>query len=314
MNIIERYERELKVIKGKSDLTVSAYLSDVTNFKEYVTKKVFTGIEFDEALKTKINYEVLEDYTYHLIDLGFKKSTINRNINSLKSFFKYTSRYTNNNPCENLSVMSNVETKKKDLLSKEQILSLIEQAKKREGRQLYFDFISKRNCFIISLLATTGLRIQELLTIKKRNVIDFGEYARVKIDIHSNTTKMNKVIVIAGVSYKYYKEYIKEYEKKFTLNDDSYIILSGTGNKVATKDINKMLKKYSEAVGIEENVSCHVFRMFCNIQLLSLNCSDTIRNKILGWADGKVGSNNYFKDDSIEADRMKINYIEKILG
>ena len=312
MNIIERYERELKVIKGKSENTITAYMKDIDTFRRYYMKKNSFN-SFDEALD-KISYAELEDYTFYLIEQGYKKSSINRSINALKSFFKYTSRYTNNNPCENLSVMSNVETKKKDLITKEQVLKLLEATEKKEGRQTYFDYISKRNKFIISLLATSGLRIEELLTIKKKKIIDFGEYARVKIDIHNNTTKMNKVIVIAGVSYKYYKEYIKEYEKKFTLNDDSYIILSGTGNKVATKDINKMLKKYSEAVGIEENVSCHVFRMFCNIQLLSLNCSDTIRNKILGWADGKVGSNNYFKDDSIEADRMKINYIEKILG
>ena len=107
---------------------------------------------------------------------------------------------------------------------------------------------------------------------------------------------------------------MNEYNKKFSLDKDSYLILSGTGNKVATKDVNKLLKKLGERISIEENLSCHCFRMFANMALMSVGCPDTIRNKTLGWSDNNVGSNNYFQDDSVEADKMKIEYISKILG
>ena len=312
MNIIERYERELKVIKGKSENTITAYMKDIDTFKRYYMKKNSFN-NFDEALE-KISYAELEDYTFYLIEQGYKKSSINRSINALKSFFKYAERYIGKNVCKDISTFSNVETKKKDLITKEQVLKLLEATEKKEGRQTHFDYISKRNKFIISLLATSGLRAEELLTIKKEKIIDFGEYARVTIDIHDNKTKLNKNVVICGITYNYYKEYLEEYKKKFNYNDDSYLILSGTGKKVNKKDTNKMLKKYAERIGMEENLSNHCFRMFTNMALMSVGCPDTIRNKTLGWSDNNVGSNNYFHDDSVEADKMKIEYVSKILG
>ena len=311
--IMDRWMRELKISQGRSENTISSYVSDVNRFKDYILKKKSSD-NFDNVLG-EIDYMDVEDYKFYLIeDLGFQKSTVNRNINSLKSFFGYTKRYIGKNPCEELKTMNNVSTKKKDLITKEQVLKLLEETEKKEGHQTYFDYISKRNKFLISLLATSGLRIQELLTIKKEKIIDFGDYARVAIDIHEGKTKLNKNIVICGITYDYYKEYLEEYNKKFSYNNDSYLILSGTGNKVATKDVNKLLKKLGERISIEENLSCHCFRMFANMALMSVGCPDTIRNKTLGWSDNNVGSNNYFQDDSTEADKMKIEYIKKILG
>ena len=310
--IVDRWMRELKISQGRSENTISSYVSDVNRFKDYILEKKNNN-NFDDAIG-KIDYMDVEDYKFYLIeDLGFQKSTVNRNINSLKSFFGYTKRYTGKNPCEELKTMNNVTTKKKDLITKEQVLRLLEATEKREGRQMSFDYISKRNKFIISLLASTGLRIQELLSIKGENLIYFDNYIRVNINCHEGKTKLNKNVVICGKTYEYFKEYMNEYSKKFSLDKDNYLILSGTGNKVATKDVNKLLKKLGERINIEENLSCHCFRMFSNMALMSVGCPDTIRNKTLGWSDNNVGSNNYFHDDSIEADQMKIKYVSKIL-
>ena len=311
--IVDRWIREMEISQGRSKNTISSYVSDVNRFKDYILKKKSSD-NFDNVL-VEINYMDVEDYKFYMIeDLGFQKSTVNRNINSLKSFFGYTKRYIGKNPCEELKTMNNVTTKKKDLITKEQVLKLLEETERKEGHQTYFDYISKRNKFIISLLATSGLRAEELLTIKKEKIVDFENYARVAIDIHEGETKLNKNIIICGITYSYYKEYLEEYRKKFDYNNDSYLILSGTGKKVSKKDSNKMLKKYAERIGMEENLSNHCFRMFANMALMSAGCPDTIRNKTLGWSDNNVGSNNYFQDDSIEADKMKIEYIKKILG
>ena len=310
--IVDRWVREMEISQGRSRNTISSYVSDVNRFKDYILEKKSSD-NFDNILE-KINYMDVEDYKFYMIeDLGFAQSTVNRNINSLKSFFGYTKRYIGKNPCEELKTMNNVTTKKKDLITKEQVLKLLEETEKKEGHQTYFDYISKRNKFLISLLATSGLRIQELLTIKKEKIIDFGEYARVAIDIHEGKTKLNKNIVICGITYNYYKEYLEEYNKKFSLDKDSYLILSGTGNKVATKDVNKLLKKLGERISIEENLSCHCFRMFTNHQLIGLGANDVIRNKIMGWSDNSVASNNYWDDNSKQADEAKIKYVSKIL-
>ena len=101
--------------------------------------------------------------------------------------------------------------------------------------------------------------------------------------------------------------------KKFSLDKDNYLILSGTGNQVATKDVNKVLKTYAKRIGMEENLSCHCFRMFTNHQLIGLGTNDVIRNKIMGWSDNSVASNNYWDDNSKQADEAKIKYISKIL-
>ena len=310
--IVDRWIREMEISQGRSKNTINSYVSDVNRFKDYILKKKSSD-NFDDAIG-KIDYMDVEDYKFYLIeDLGFQKSTVNRNINSLKSFFGYAKRYIGKNPCEELKTVANVTTKKKDLITKEQVLRLLEATEKKEGHQTYFDYISKRNKFLISLLATSGLRAEELLTIKKEKIIDFENYARVAIDIHEGKTKLNKNIIICGITYNYYKEYLEEYRKKFDYNDDSYLILSGTGKKVNKKDTNKMLKKYAERIGMEENLSNHCFRMFANMQLIGLGANDVIRNKIMGWSDNSVASNNYWDDNSTRADEAKIKYVSKIL-
>ena len=310
--IMDRWTRELKISQERSENTISSYVSDVNRFKDYILEKK-NNDNFDDAIG-KIDYMDVEDYKFYLIeDLGFQKSTVNRNINSLKSFFGYTKRYTGKNPCEELKTMNNVTTKKKDLITKEQVLRLLEATEKKERRQIYFDYISKRNKFIISLLASTGLRIQELLSIKGENLIYFDNYVRLVIDCHEGKTKLNKNVVICGKTYEYFKEYMNEYSKKFSLDKDNYLILSGTGNQVATKDVNKVLKTYAKRIGMEENLSCHCFRMFTNHQLIGLGTNDVIRNKIMGWSDNSVASNNYWDDNSTQADEAKIKYVSKIL-
>ena len=311
--IVDRWVREMEISQGRSKNTISSYVSDLNRFKDYILKKKSSD-NFDDVIG-EINYMDVEDYKFYLIeDLGFQKSTVNRNINSLKSFFGYTKRYIGKNPCEELKTMNNVTTKKKDLITKEQVLRLLEATEKREGRQIYFDYISKRNKFIISLLATSGLRAEELLTIKKEKIIDFGNYARVAIDCHEEgKTKLNKNIVICGITYDYYKEYLEEYNKKFSYNNDSYLILSGTGKKVNKKDTINLLKKYAERIGMQENLSNHCFRMFANHQLIGLGANDVVRNKIMGWSDNSVASNNYWDDNSKQADEAKIKYVSKIL-
>ena len=310
--IVDRWIRELKISQERSENTISSYVSDVNRFKDYILEKK-NNDNFDDAIG-KIDYMDVEDYKFYLIeDLGFQKSTVNRNINSLKSFFGYAKRYTGKNPCEELKTMNNVTTKKKDLITKEQVLRLLEATEKKERRQIYFDYISKRNKFIISLLASTGLRIQELLSIKGENLIYFDNYVRLVIDCHEGKTKLNKNVVICGKTYEYFKEYMNEYSKKFSLDKDNYLILSGTGNQVATKDVNKVLKTYAKRIGMEENLSCHCFRMFTNHQLIGLGTNDVIRNKIMGWSDNSVASNNYWDDNSTQADEAKIKYISKIL-
>ena len=137
--IVDRWIRELKISQGRSENTISSYVSDLNRFKDYILEKKSSD-NFDNVLG-EINYMDVEDYKFYMIeDLGFQKSTVNRNINSLKSFFGYTKRYIGKNPCEELKTMANVTTKKKDLITKEQVLKLLEATEKKEGHQIYFSY------------------------------------------------------------------------------------------------------------------------------------------------------------------------------
>ena len=64
---------------------------------------------------------------------------------------------------------------------------------------------------------------------------------------------------------------------------------------------------------MQENLSNHCFRMFANHQLIGLGANDVVRNKIMGWSDNSVASNNYWDDNSKQADEAKIKYVSKIL-
>lgn len=310
--IIDRFERELIRSEASVD-TIAAYKSDLKKFHEYIRENVFySDSSFDESL-CAITYEVLEDFIYWLEDREYSRATINRMVASLKAFYKYYSKHSGFNPAIGLKGYKNVNSKRRAVLSKEQVIKIINQTQIKRYGEPYMLFNAQRNRFLIALLATTGLRIGEALNIKFGNIEHYDRYKMVNIDIHKGKTKLNKRVPICEKILPYYDSYIEEYEKKFEVSDEKYLIVAGrSGEQLCSKSSNVMIKKYCKELEIED-VTNHCFRHYANTSLEELETPDSIRKKILGWScNGDMG-NSIYSHDTEKKDKIMAKYCNKIL-
>lgn len=223
--IINRFEREL--IRAETSVnTIKAYKSDLAKFYDYIKINLGDDIGFEESLSL-IEYRELEDFVFYLEDKNYSRSTINRVIMALKTFFNYYSKYSGSNPSQGLKGYKKTMPKQKKILTKEEVGKILNQTQTKRYGEKNVDFNSQRDRFLLALLSTTGLRIEEALSIKLKDIDDYENYKMININIHNeDSTKLNKRVPIAGKVLEYYKNYISEYEKKFDLKNDNYLIIS----------------------------------------------------------------------------------------
>ena len=87
--LIDKYEDYLNYEKNFSNHTISAYLSDIEAFENFL---VIIG----EKLSVDINYSFIRQWIVYLSEKKYSKTSINRKIASLKSTFK---SYLKSSPC-----------------------------------------------------------------------------------------------------------------------------------------------------------------------------------------------------------------------
>lgn len=160
--IIESFLQYLRYEKNYSSHTVEAYESDLMQFKQFFCgEEIFNPQEIDTV--------IVRRWIISLMEEGYSSLSVNRKLSSLKSFFKYLSRYKQieNNP---MKKVSGPKTNK----------SLPYFVKDREMDNLLLDFTEEEKSFegerdkaILDAFYSTGMRCAELVGLKEED-IDFG--------------------------------------------------------------------------------------------------------------------------------------------
>ena len=79
----EKFIEYLRYEKNYSSLTEISYLNDINQFEEFIKAKD------DKLTITSVDRDIVRIWMGSLIEQGFKASTVNRKLSSLKSLFKY---------------------------------------------------------------------------------------------------------------------------------------------------------------------------------------------------------------------------------
>ena len=150
----------LHIEKGLSPNTVKSYQSDLSIFFEWLSSNCNSSIENTKS-------EDLELFIKHLFKLGFKSTTINRKISSIKTFYVYLKKQKliNTIPTEDIIVPKQEKNLPKSISEKE-VETLLNSINGSSNIEL-------RDKAMMELLYATGVRVSELVNIKL-NDIDFN--------------------------------------------------------------------------------------------------------------------------------------------
>ena len=217
LKIIDEYIEYLQKIKGYSKNTITSYKTDIKKYFEYINTK------------NKKYYEI-EKYVQSLSKSKYAKSTVNRKIVSISSFFNWCINQKKLN-IKDIKQIKNIKTERKlpTILTSNYINNLLDTIPTSTSKEI-------RDRTIIEILYSSGLRVSELTNLK---VNDFKNNKSLKVLGKGNKVR---ILPMTDKSFNYMNLWISKYRSEYK-NEKSgnYIFLGVRGGKISDREIQRIV-------------------------------------------------------------------------
>ena len=311
--IIKRYKRKMD-IETKKENTANAYVTDVKTFLEYTENKLHTNNE-EKLIEYLIPINCEDLFLQMSEERKYTMTTYNRKVISLQKFGKYlvSLGLVNINPFGSLgtykpSIVREEKNKRqqKEILTNDEVKKVIEYSYIEKNK-----LKASRTRFILALMTTTGMRISEVLNMKKEDIeeSDYGYMINVNEHKTSDTNGSKRVPMVDKVK-KYYDEYMEELNssiKKKTnhFNSDGTIILSNTFKKMNRTQTSRDIESLVKSTGINKTIHNHNQRATFRTTLSYNGVNETIIRQIGGWSLSDV-EKRYVYDENEDLKKQEI--------
>ena len=217
LKIIDEYIEYLEKIKGYSKNTITSYKTDIKKYFEYINTK------------NKKYYEI-EKYVQSLSKSKYAKSTVNRKIVSISSFFNWCI-IQKKLIIKDIKQIKNIKTERKlpTILTSNYINNLLDTIPTSTSKEI-------RDRTIIEILYSSGLRVSELTNLK---VNDFKNNKSLKVLGKGNKVR---ILPMTDKSFNYMNLWISKYRSEYK-NEKSgnYIFLGVRGGKISDREIQRIV-------------------------------------------------------------------------
>ena len=255
--LFDKYEDYLNYEKNFSKHTVSAYLRDVKVFEKFLAQNDF-------KISNEINYSFIRQWIVSLSEKRYSKTSINRKIASLKSYFNFL---------VNIDIIESSPLKgHKNLKSSSKIVIPFSED---EIMQVFENFndskISDRDKLIIEIFYSTGLRREELINIKIQDIF----FQEGLIKILGKRSKERLIPILPSLS-KNLKNFISNN------NNSKYLFETKKLKKISVSTVYRLINKYFRLVSSKVKVSPHVLRHTFATHMLNNGADINTIKEILG--------------------------------
>jgi len=215
---LENFVNELK-LRGFSDKTVKSYLFFNQKFLNFIKK---TPAEVQPA--------DIKSYLATMVDTH-SSSSVNLAFSALKFFYETFLK-------KDLSdiKVSKREKKLPSVLTKDEVRQLISITR------------NKKSNFIIRLLYSTGLRVSELVNLKK-NDVDVNEKTGW---VRAGKGKKDRMFILS-------ESLVQELQQNIGIGDSQYLF-SGKKGQLTSRNIQKIVALSAKKANLKKKVSPHTLR------------------------------------------------------
>ena len=241
-NIVKDYMRYLKLERNFTSNTQEAYQRDLNEFLDYLEKEN-VGI-LDAQL------EDFEHFSANLHDRGIAARSQARILSGVRSFYRFLiiEDYLEDDPTELLPWPQVGQHLPEYLAVKE--VDMMEQAidlSKWEGQ---------RNRAIIETLFSCGLRVSELVNLKKSDIFEEEKFIRVM-----GKGRKERLIPISAAALKEINYwYLDRNQMKIKPGEEDYVFLNRRGAHLTRTMILVLIKNAARDAGIKKTISPHTLR------------------------------------------------------
>jgi len=221
-NLLTAFEEYLSVTKALDTLTISSYISDLTQLENF-TQKILTQLDTTDVLKFLASFE--------------NKRTLNRKLSSINAFFAFCHKHDFSH--EKIKIpMAKVPKNLPKYVSNEEILdglNLIDRS----------NLIGLRDYALILFLYASGCRISEALSVQRADIVEGW------LKIRFAKGEKERVVPLAPVATQALERYLQEEDIS-----SPYIWLNYRGEQLSRISAFKIVKKY---LGVSPHVLRHSF-------------------------------------------------------
>src|SRR5690554_7356635 len=240
----ERFIDYLRYEKNYSSKTENSYLNDILQFEKFIKAK-----DDNQAL-TSVDIDVIRIWIGSLVEQGFKASSVNRKLSSLKSFFKYLAKsgIIDKDPVKSVSGPK-LNTKIPSFVNNKQMEEILDDAKNfPEG------FKGIRDQFLIEILYVTGMRRSELILLRDWSSDVCSSDLRV-----TGKRDKQRLIPFSNLTKEKLKKYIQIRNKEIE-NKSPFLFVKEDGNAMYPKLVYKIINNHLKSISTLSKKSPHVLR------------------------------------------------------
>ena len=264
-NLIHKFILFIKFDLRLSINTVSGYENDLKNYIHFLAK--------NKNIKdiNQIQFKDVRAYVAFITKEGYKPSSVNRNISSIKKFhlFLMDNELTDENPSELLESQKN-RRNFPDILSVDEIESIFNVIN-------VSSLIGLRDLSILTLLYSTGMRVSELINLELSNIFLKEEYVKIM-----GKGKKERIVPLGIKAKNALVSYLDKNQDIGNANTQGYIYLSYRLKQLTRMSIFNIIKKYSLLSDIKKTVSPHTFRHSFATHMLEGGADLRIVQELLG--------------------------------
>ncbi|ADC48974.1 site-specific integrase [Alkalihalophilus pseudofirmus OF4] len=311
--LFEKYY-DSKVAEGRAEGTLKSYRRVYGVFSEYLTNNDvqldIRAIETDTVrgfvawlLRERIRWDGHKHKPEYVQTKGLSPRSVNDHIKTLKTFFSFLvdEDLADFNPVSKVKKVRQIE-KEIDVLTVDELKALMSVPYHRK----YADF---RDYVIMTFLLDTMCRINEVCTLRKRD-IDFKDNT-VHIRAEITKTRKGRHVPFQKRTARLLKELIKEVD----VFDSEYIFLSNYGEQLEPNHFRSRLKGFAKKAGIERNVHPHLFRHTGATMFLEAGGDIRHLQLILGHADLRMTTRyTHVSGKSIAKQHEQYSPINGVIG
>ena len=204
-----------------------------------------------------------------LYEKNEKKSTIGRKLTSLRVFYDYLLK----NKIVLVNYFSDIKNPKKDK-------SLPKYVKDNDIDKMFLvpdtnKVYGQRNLVIIRLLYATGVRVDELVNIRLKD-----------IDVSDRTIRIlgkgskERVVVFGVNTQSDLKKYLSDGRRQLDIKGNDYLFLNKDGNRLSSRYVRKIIDDIVVKASIKMHISPHMLRHTFATEMLN-NGADLVSVKDL---------------------------------
>ena len=288
MKEIEEFLSYLEYELNYSNLTVKGYSDEIEKYLTY-TKEHNVNYK-------KISNDDIRNYLKYLDNLKYSKSSISRNLSSIRTYYKYLldKKVVDSNPFKNIS---NPKKDKKlpNFLNYEEIMKIFDSIDEE-------NILGKRDRCIVEVLYDTGVRVSELVNIKIKD-IDFSEKT---ISIFGKGRK-ERIVYFGDYLYDVLNDYINNCRNILLSNKScEYLILNSRGSQITTRGVEKIIDKVVKDASLKHKISPHVLRHTFATHMLNGGSDIKTIQQLLGHESlSTTGIYTHISNDVLRSEYLK---------